>query len=89
MDNLSTHKSKDTKAWLKTHPHWRFVFTPNHASWLNQVECVFSILARRLLKRGHFDTPEDLAEQMLAFVETRNQTATPFTWTYAGKVLAA
>ncbi len=89
MDNLSTHKSKDTKAWLKAHPHWRFVFTPNHASWLNQVECVFSILARRLLKRGHFDTPEDLAEQMLAFVETRNQTATPFTWTYAGKVLAA
>src|ERR1035437_3266199 len=36
MDNLSTQKSKDTKAWLKTHPHWRFVHTPNHASWLNQ-----------------------------------------------------
>ncbi len=48
MDNLSTHKSKDTKAWLKAHPRWRFVFTPNHASWLNQVECLFSILARRV-----------------------------------------
>jgi hypothetical protein len=34
MDNLSTHKSKETKAWLKTDPHWRFVHTPNHASWL-------------------------------------------------------
>ncbi len=89
MDNLSTHKSKDTKAWLKAHPHWRFVFTPNHASWLNQVECLFSILHRRVLKHGHFDTPEDLAEQMLAFVETRNQTSTPFTWTYTGKVLGA
>jgi len=89
MDNLSTHKSKETKAWLKTHPRWRFVFTPNHASWLNQVECLFSILARRVLKHGHFDTPEDLAEQMLAFVETRNQTATPFAWTYTGKVLDA
>lgn len=89
MDNLSTHKSHDVQAWLKAHPHWRFVFTPNHASWLNQVECFFSILARRLLKHGHFDTPEDLAEQMLAFVETHNQTATPFRWTYTGKVLGA
>ena len=81
MDNLSTHKSKELAKWLKAHPRWRFVFTPKHASWLNQVECVFSILARRLLKHGHFDTPEDLAEQMLAFVETHNQTATPFKWT--------
>jgi transposase len=89
MDNLSTHKSKELAKWLKTHPRWRFVFTPKHASWLNQVECLFSILARRLLKHGHFDTPEDLAEQMLAFVETHNQTATPFKWTYTGKVLNA
>ena len=37
MDNLSTHKSKDLKKWLRAHPRWRFVFTPNHASWLNQV----------------------------------------------------
>jgi hypothetical protein len=28
------------------------------------------------LKHGHFDTPQDLAEQMLAHIETRNQTAT-------------
>src|ERR1035437_8669153 len=89
MDNLSTHKSKDTKAWLKTHPHWRFVHTPNHASWLNQVECFFGILCRQLLKHGHFDTPQDLADQMLAYIETRNQTATAFHWTYTGKVLGA
>jgi len=89
MDNLSTHKSKETRAWLRAHPHWRFVFTPNHASWLNQVECLFGILCRQLLKHGHFDTPQDLAEQMLAYIETRNQTATPFQWTYTGKVLDA
>jgi transposase len=89
MDNLSTHNSKDVQAWLEAHPRWRFVFTPNHASWLNQVEIVFSIMTRRLLKHGHFDTPEDLAEQMLAFIETHNQTATPFNWTYTGKVLTA
>jgi len=89
MDNLSTHKSKETKAWLRAHPHWQFVFTPNHASWLNQVECLFGILCRQLLKHGHFDTPQDLAEQMLAYIETRNQTATPFQWTYNGKILDA
>ena len=89
MDNLSTHKSHDFKKWLRTHPRWRFQFTPNHASWLNQVEIVFAIMCRRLLKHGHFDTPEDLAEQMLAFVETHNQTAKPFKWTYSGKVLTA
>jgi transposase len=89
MDNLSTHKSADVKKWLRTHPRWRFQFTPNHASWLNQVEIVFAIMCRRLLKHGHFDTPEDLAEQMLAYIETHNQTAKPFNWTYSGKVLAA
>ena len=89
MDNLSTHKSKDVKTWLKAHPRWRFVFTPNHASWLNQIEIVFSIMYRRLLRHGHFDSPEDLAEQMLAFIETHNQTARPFNWTYTGKVLSA
>jgi hypothetical protein len=66
-----------------------FQFTPTHASWLNQVEIFFSILYRRLLKHGIFFSEEDLAEQMLAFVETYNQTAKPFKWTYTGKVLEA
>ena len=89
LDNLSTHKSEDVRSWLRAHPRWRFVFTPNHASWLNQVEIVFAIMCRRLLKHGHFDTPEDLAEQMLAYIETHNQTAKPFNWTHTGKVLTA
>jgi hypothetical protein len=49
----------------------------------------FSILWRRLLKHGIFTSEQDLAEQMLAFVETYNQTAKPFKWTYTGKVLEA
>ncbi len=67
----------------------RFVYLPKHSSWLNQIEIVFSIMHRRLLRHGHFDSPADLAEQMLAFVETHNQTAKPFNWTYTGKVLTA
>jgi hypothetical protein len=49
----------------------------------------FSILWRRLLKHGAFTSEQDLACQMLAFIETYNQTAKPFKWTYTGKVLEA
>lgn len=88
-DNLSTRTTQEVEDWLAEHPRWRFVFTPKHASWLNQVEIFFSILARRVLKHGAFESEDDLARQMLAFVETYNQTATPFQWTYTGKVLSA
>ena len=88
-DNLSTRTTAEVEQWLADHSRWQFVFTPKHASWLNQVEIFFSILARRLLKRGAFTSEHDLAQQMLAFIETYNQTARPFNWTYTGKVLAA
>ena len=88
-DNLSTRGTQEVTDWLEDHPRWSFQFTPTHASWLNQVEIFFSILYRRLLKHGIFFSEEDLAEQMLAFIETYNQTAKPFKWTYTGKVLEA
>ena len=88
-DNLSTRGTEEVQQWLKDHRRWRFQFTPKHASWLNQIEIFFSILYRRLLKHGIFTSEADLAEQMLAFIETYNQTARPFKWTYTGKVLEA
>jgi hypothetical protein len=72
-DNLSTRGTQEVTDWLKDHPRWSFQFTPTHASWLNQVEIFFSILHRRLLKHGTFTSEDDLAEQMLAFIETYNQ----------------
>ena len=88
-DNLSTGGTQEVRDWLTEHPRWSFQFTPTHASWLNQVEIFFSILYRRLLKHGISFSEEDLAEQMLAFIETYNQTAKPSKWTYTGKVLEA
>jgi hypothetical protein len=88
-DNLSTRGTEEVEQWLKDHPRWSFQFTPKHASWLNQIEIFFSILWRRLLKHGVFTSEQDLACQMLAFIETYNQTAKPFKWTYTGKVLEA
>ena len=88
-DNLSTRGTQEVQDWLQAHPRWGFQFTPKHASWLNQIEIFFSILHRRLLKHGIFTSEDDLAQQMLAYIETYNQTAKPFKWTYAGKVLEA
>lgn len=66
----------------------RFVYTPKHTSWLNQVEIWFSILVRRLLKRASFTSLEDLRQGILAFIEFFNRTkAKPFKWTYAGRPL--
>jgi transposase len=88
-DNLSTRGTEEVQQWLTEHPRWGFQFTPKHASWLNQIEIFFSILYRRLLKHGIFTSEGDLAEQMLAFIETYNQKAKPFKWTYTGTVLEA
>jgi transposase len=67
-----------------------FHYTPKHASWMNQVEIWFSILARKLLKRGNFTSVEDLKNKVLGFTRYFNQTmAKPYKWTYQGKVLTA
>lgn len=65
-----------------------FYYTPKHASWMNQVEIWFSILARKLLRNGNFSSTEDLRTKVLAFIEYYNRTmAKPFKWTYKGKAL--
>ena len=68
----------------------RFVYTPRHCSWLNQVEIWFSILARRLLKRSSFTSVDDLRSRVLDFIEYFNRVlAKPFRWTYTGRPLCA
>ena len=67
----------------------RFVFTPKHSSWLNQIEIWFSILIRRLLKRASFTSTHDLCQRILAFIDYFNTTAKPFKWTYTGRPLQA
>ena len=82
---------KSRKAFLESDEHRiRFVFTPRHCSWLNQVEIWFSILARRVLRRGSFTSIEDLRERVLSFIGYFNTVlAKPFRWTYAGRPLQA
>ena len=88
LDNGSSHIARDTRWWFVDHPRFHAHYTPSHASWLNQVELFFSILARRLLKRGEF-TSVGLGAKVMAFIADYNQTATPFRWTYDGRPLKA
>lgn len=68
----------------------RFVYTPKHTSWLNQVEIWFSILVRRLLKRASFKSVDELRQRILKFIDYFNKImAKPFKWTYAGRPLVA
>ena len=79
LDNLSTHKPKRDQ-WLARHRNVHFHFTPTHASWLNQVEIWFSILARSTLDGASFTSVAKLRAAIDAFIEADNATATPFQW---------
>jgi hypothetical protein len=62
-----------------------FVYTPKHCSWLNQVECWFSILARRLLRRSSFLSVEHLSRKIIAFINYFNELLSkPFKWKFCG-----
>jgi len=87
VDNLSAHFTPKVEAFLDKHPRVFLHNTPTHASWLNQVELFFSILERRLLRNGEFDSVEALATRIIAFINDYNRRATPYRWTYDGRPL--
>jgi len=87
VDNLSAHFTPTVEAFLDERPHIFLHNTPTHASWLNQVELFFSILQRRMLRNGEFDSVEDLATRVIAFINDYNRRAVPFRWTYDGRPL--
>lgn len=80
LDNLNTHKPKRDN-WLKKNKNVTFHFTPTNASWVNQVECWFSILSRSALKGASFTSPQQVRQAIDNFVQVYNDSAAPFQWT--------
>jgi transposase len=66
----------------------RFVYLPKHTSWLNQIEVIFGVVMRKVIRRGNFTSVEDLRSKLLAFLTYFNEVfAKPFQWTYTGRPL--
>ena len=81
LDNLKTHKTTLVHDWLVQHPRFHLHFTPTSASWLNLVECWFSVLSRRRLERGTFTSTEDLEAAIRDYITETNAHPKPFVWT--------
>src|SRR6516162_4485771 len=81
LDNLNIHKNQAAQRWLKLHPRVHFHYTPTHASWVNMVECFFSILGKQGLSQSVHTSKRQLKEFLLDYIARNNQTPRRFVWT--------
>ena len=81
LDNLNTHKGKLVEQWLDKHPLVSFHYTPTHASWVNLIECFFSILTRQGLQQAVHKSVGELTRFLYAYIEKYNCLCGPFEWT--------
>lgn len=81
LDNSSTHSTPAIRKWLKQHPRIQFHYTPTSASWLNQVEGFFGILAKQSLRATDFLSKKQLRAHIQAYIAGWNKDPTPFIWT--------
>ena len=82
MDNYSTHKSPPVQRWLKPKKRRRFHFhfTPTSSSWLNQVERWFAEITRKRIRRGSFNSVQELEKAIYEYLAAWNEAPQPFVW---------
>ena len=89
LDNLSAHKAPPVAEWL-AHPkraRWHLHFTPTSSSWLNLVEGWFSLLTKKRLQRGVFNSIDALTEAIELWTEHWNDDPKPFIWTKTAEAI--
>jgi transposase len=90
VDNGSDHRGQAAISRLRdAYPNTIMIHTPVHASWLNQVEIVFSVIQKKVLTPGDFPGLGTLSHVLLAFVHRYNRTARPFNWKFTASDLTA
>jgi transposase len=89
VDNGSDHRGTKAAQRLRdAYPNAIMIHTPVHASWLNQVEIIFSIVQKKVLTPSDFPSTGQLAATLLAFIDRYNQTARPFNWKFTAADLS-
>jgi transposase len=89
VDNGSSHNGQASIVRMRTAwPTATLVHLPVHASWLNQIEIVFSVLQRKVIKPVDFADLDELAAQLTAFGPRYNAAARPFDWRFTRADLA-
>ena len=90
LDNGSTHAPRQLPGWIKSlklafevRLHW----LPVHASWLDQIEIVFSQVQKKVLTPNHYDSVRDLERTLMAHFAQRNKRPVPIRWSYTEKLL--
>src|SRR5580658_8722500 len=90
VDNGSDHRGQTAAGRLRdVHPNAIMIHTPVHASWLNQIEIVFSVIQKKVLTPGDFPGLGTLSHALIAFVHRYNRTARPFNWKFTADDLTA
>jgi transposase len=89
MDNYAAHKHPKVKEWLAANPRIHVHFTPTHASWMNMVECWFSLAERQAIHRGTYTSVKDLNAKLRAYIDGWNDRAHPFKWTKTSEQILA
>jgi transposase len=88
-DNYATHTHSKVTAWLAGNPRIQLHVTPASCSWLNLVECFFSIITRQAIRRGIFTSVADLTAAIETYIDDWNDHPKPFTWTKTADELLA
>ena len=87
VDNYAAHKQPNVLKWLADHPRWTFHFTPTSASWLNAVEGFFSAITRRQIRRGVFQSVDELQSATTRYIDACNSECRPFIWRTSAKAI--
>jgi transposase len=87
LDNSSTHKTDEVKAWLARHPRFKLHFTPTSASWINLVERFFAEITRKRIRRGAFASVAELEAAIEDYLLHHNADPKPFVWTKSAETI--